>query len=61
MFLVPKPGINKWHLIIDLRELNSYCAEFNMSCETLKHLRHMFRPGDYLVFLNLADGDYTLA
>jgi hypothetical protein len=31
-----------------------------MSCETLKHLRHMSRPGDYLVSLDLADGYYTL-
>jgi hypothetical protein len=31
-----------------------------MTCETLKHLRHVSRPGDYLVFLDLADGYYTL-
>jgi hypothetical protein len=47
-------------LIIDLRELNNYCAEFNLSCETLKHLRHMSRPGEYFVSLDLADGYYTL-
>jgi hypothetical protein len=23
MFLIPKPGVNKWRLIIDLRELNN--------------------------------------
>jgi hypothetical protein len=57
MFLVPKPGVNKWRLIIDLRKLDSYCAEFKMSCETLKHLS---RPGDYFVSLYLADGYYTL-
>jgi hypothetical protein len=60
IFLVPEPGVNKWRMIIDLRELNSYCAEFNMSCETLKHYRHMSRPGDYFVSLDLADGYYTL-
>jgi hypothetical protein len=60
MFLVPKPGVNKWRLIIDLRELNTYCAEFKMSCETLKHLRHLSRPGDNFVSLDLADGYYTL-
>jgi hypothetical protein len=31
-----------------------------MSCETLKHLRHLSRPGDYFVSLHLADGYYTL-
>jgi hypothetical protein len=43
-------------LIIDLRELNNYCTEFNVSCETLKHRRHMSHPGEYFVSLNLADG-----
>jgi hypothetical protein len=60
MFLVPKPGVNKWRLIIDLRELNNYCVEFNMSCETLKHLRHLSRQGDYFVSLDLTDGYNTL-
>jgi hypothetical protein len=59
MFLVPNPGVKKWRLIIDLRELNNYYAEFNM-CETMKHLRHLSRPGDYFVSLDLADGYYTL-
>jgi hypothetical protein len=60
MFLVPKLGVNKWRLMIDLRELNNYCAELNMSCDTLKHLRHLSRPGDYSVSLDLTDGYYTL-
>jgi hypothetical protein len=61
MFLVPKPCRNQWGLIIDLRELNRYYSEFNMSCETLlKHLRHLSRPGDFFVSLDLTDGYYTL-
>jgi hypothetical protein len=47
-------------VIIDLRELNRYCSELKMTCETLKHLRHMSRPGDYFVSLDLTDGYYTL-
>jgi hypothetical protein len=35
MFLVPKLGHNQWRLITELRKLNRYCSEFNMSCETL--------------------------
>jgi hypothetical protein len=54
MFLVPK------HLIIDLRELIIYGAEFNMLCETRKHLRHPSRLGVYFVSLDIADGYYTL-
>eukprot|EP00873_Tetraselmis_striata_P018116 jgi/Tetstr1/438380/TSEL_026946.t1 len=57
MFLVPKPGTNKWRLIIDLRELNKWCQTFTMSYETLKHLRHLTHAGDWFVSLDLsADG-----
>jgi hypothetical protein len=60
MLLVPKPECNQFRLLIDLRELNRYCSTFNMTCETLKHLRHLSRPGDYFVSLDLTDGYYTL-
>jgi hypothetical protein len=60
MFLVPKPGHNQCRLIIDLRELNRYSYEFQMTCETLKHLLHFSRPGDYFISLNLTNGYYTL-
>jgi hypothetical protein len=60
MFLVPKPGHNWWRLTIDLRELNRCCSGFKMTCETLKHLRHLSRPGDYFVSFDLTDGYYTL-
>ena len=36
MFLVPKPGENKWRLIIDLRPLNKYCKDHKLTYETLK-------------------------
>jgi hypothetical protein len=53
MFLVPKPGVNKWSVIIDLRQLNTYCSEYNPTCETLEHLRHMSRPNDHFYSLDL--------
>jgi hypothetical protein len=56
MFLVPKPGHNQWRLIIDLRELNRYYSELTMNGETLKHLRHLPRPGD---LLELGTDSYT--
>jgi hypothetical protein len=31
-----------------------------MTCETLKQLRHLSRPGDYIVSFELTDGYYTL-
>jgi hypothetical protein len=60
IFLVPKPGHNQWCLTIDLRELNRYCSTFTMTCETMKHLRHLSRPGDNFVSLDLTDGYCTL-
>jgi hypothetical protein len=34
MFLVPKPGANLWRLIVDLRELITYCSNLNTTSET---------------------------
>jgi hypothetical protein len=31
-----------------------------MTCETFKHFRHLYRPGDYFVSLDFTDGYYTL-
>jgi hypothetical protein len=50
----------KWRVIIDLLHLNNCCSEFIMTCETLKHLGNLSRPGDYLVSFDLTDGFYTL-
>eukprot|EP00873_Tetraselmis_striata_P014827 jgi/Tetstr1/435091/TSEL_024059.t1 len=60
IFLVPKPGTNKWRLIIDLRELNKWCKTLKMSYETLKHMRHLARACDWFVSMDLADGYYAL-
>eukprot|EP00873_Tetraselmis_striata_P020174 jgi/Tetstr1/440438/TSEL_028771.t1 len=41
LFLVPKPDVNKWRLIIDLRPLIRCCEERDLSFETLTCLRHL--------------------
>eukprot|EP00873_Tetraselmis_striata_P014119 jgi/Tetstr1/434383/TSEL_023484.t1 len=61
LFLVPKPGTNKWRLIIDLRPLNRYCETRDLSFETLSHLRNLARPGDYMLQMDLQDGFYAIA
>eukprot|EP00873_Tetraselmis_striata_P003446 jgi/Tetstr1/423710/TSEL_014344.t1 len=60
LFLVPKPGTNKWRLIIDLRPLNRYCETRDLSFETLSHLRNLARPGDYMLQMDLQDGFYAV-
>ena len=42
LFLVPKPGHNKWRLIIDLRPLNEYCVSRDLKFETLGRLGQLF-------------------
>jgi hypothetical protein len=46
MLLVPKPGENKWWLIIDLRLMNKQCKEHKLTYETLKHLKNLTHTGD---------------
>ena len=60
-FMVPKPGVNKWRLVIDLRPLNRWLQELPMRMETLKHLQRLIRQGDYLLSLDLQDGFYAVA
>eukprot|EP00873_Tetraselmis_striata_P037030 jgi/Tetstr1/457294/TSEL_043899.t1 len=41
LFLVPKPGVNQWRCIIDLRVLNSYCVRKRPKMETLLGALHL--------------------
>ena len=60
-FLVPKPGLNKWRLVVDLRHLNSYVMEHTTKFETLKNLRHLAKRGDWMFSFDLEDGYYAVA
>ena len=59
-FLVPKPGDNKWRLVVDLRHLNQFVKKGSMQMETLKDLRRLVRKGDYMFSFDLEDGFYAL-
>jgi hypothetical protein len=48
LFLVPKPGVNQWRLVCDLRPL------------TLLGVRHLTRNGDDIFNFDLQDGFYAL-
>jgi hypothetical protein len=60
MFSVPKSGVNKWRLIIDLRPLNKHYKEHKLTYETIKHLKNLRRAGDRTVSFDLTHGYYTL-
>jgi hypothetical protein len=55
MLLVPKPGENKWRLIIDLFPLNMNCKEHKLTYDALKHLKNLTRASDWMVSFDLAD------
>eukprot|EP00873_Tetraselmis_striata_P018672 jgi/Tetstr1/438936/TSEL_002953.t1 len=60
LFLVPKPGVNHWRCIINLRVLNSYCVRKRLKMETLMGVRHPTKRGDYMFSFDLQDGFYAL-
>eukprot|EP00873_Tetraselmis_striata_P038201 jgi/Tetstr1/458465/TSEL_004320.t1 len=59
LFLLPKPGVNQWRCIIDLRVLNSYYVRKRLKMETLLGVRHLTKKGDYMFSFNLQDGFYA--
>jgi hypothetical protein len=60
LFLVPKPGNNKWRVIYDLRPLNKYYLRSRLRIETLLEVKHLTRKGDFLSSFDLQDGFYAL-
>ena len=60
VFLVKKPGVNKWRLIVDMRWLNSFCVKSKVKMETLKKLRRLAEPGDWCFSFDLQDGYHAV-
>ncbi len=56
--VVPKKGINKWRLIIDLRVLNSFITPPKFTNEKISVISSIVFQGDLLVTLDLKDGFY---
>ncbi|KAK3248980.1 hypothetical protein CYMTET_41578 [Cymbomonas tetramitiformis] len=56
VFLVPKPGTNKWRLVMDFRWLNAHCLKSRCKMETLKKLRRLAKPNDWCFSFDLQDG-----
>eukprot|EP00873_Tetraselmis_striata_P020626 jgi/Tetstr1/440890/TSEL_029162.t1 len=52
--------VGAWRLIINLRPLNRYREERNVSFETLARLRYLARPGDCMLSMDLHDGFYAV-
>ena len=59
-FLVPKPGVSGWRLIVDLREINKHCQTRKIKMETLRPLKLIAKPGDHCVSFDLKNDFYSL-
>ncbi|KAK3287913.1 hypothetical protein CYMTET_4591 [Cymbomonas tetramitiformis] len=59
-FLVPKPGTNKWRLVVNFRWLNQWCLKNRVKMETLKKLRRLAKPGDWFFSFDLQDGFHAV-
>ncbi|KAK3239619.1 hypothetical protein CYMTET_50463 [Cymbomonas tetramitiformis] len=60
VFLVPKPGTNKWRLVMDFRWLNSHCVKSRCKMETLKKLQRLAKPNDWCFSFDLQDGCHVV-
>ncbi|KAK3242073.1 hypothetical protein CYMTET_48217 [Cymbomonas tetramitiformis] len=60
VFLVPKPGTNKWRLVMDFRWLNAHCVKSRCKMETLKKLRRLAKPNDWCFSFDLQDGYHVV-
>jgi len=61
MFMVPKPpAVDKWRMVLDLRHLNSFCIDKKCRFESLKDLRRMVRPDDWMFSFDLKDGYHAV-
>ncbi|KAK3268805.1 hypothetical protein CYMTET_22712 [Cymbomonas tetramitiformis] len=60
VFLVPKPGTNKWRLVMDFRWLNAHCVNSRYKMETLKNFRRLTKPDDWCFSFDLQDGYHVV-
>ncbi|KAK3266657.1 hypothetical protein CYMTET_24735 [Cymbomonas tetramitiformis] len=60
VFLVPKPGTNKWRLVMDFRWLNAHCVKSRCKMEMLKKLRRLAKPNDWCFSFDLQDGYHVV-
>ena len=55
LFCVPKPGVNNWRPVINLKPLNKFIKKENFKMETLKDVRATLKPGDFGATVDLTD------
>ena len=59
-FLVPKPGVNKWRLVIDYRYLKSCLKGHAFPLPVIEDLLQLQHGNHFWAVLNLEDGFYQM-
>ena len=60
MFVVPKPGVNRWRPIIDLSVLNRWVDVPSCKFETNRSVMQALRQGDWMVSVDLRDAYFQI-
>ena len=60
MFVVPKPGVNKWRPIIDLSVLNKWIDVPKCKFETNRSVMQALRQGDWMASVDLRDAYFQI-
>ena len=60
MFCVPKPGVDQWRPIINLKPLNKYINKEKFRMDTLKDVRSVLQPGHYGATVDLTDAYFHI-
>ena len=58
LFCVPKPGKDKWRMIIDMRNLNSYILKKGFKMQGVKDVRNLLEPGMFGAVIDISDAYY---
>ena len=60
LFAVPKPGVDKWRTIIDMRSINAYVDKKTFRMDGLKDVRGLLSDGTHGCVVDLSDAYYHI-
>ena len=58
LFVVPKPEVGKYRVIINMKPLNKYIKKESFRMEGLKDVQTILRPSDYVGVVDISDAYY---
>jgi hypothetical protein len=61
LFCVPKPGENKWRMIIDMRKLNKHILKKKFKMQGVKDVRSALQPKMFGAVIDISDAYYHVS